>query len=165
MGDSAELVNIRHLLQAQVNTFFAVAAAAAVTANTPQDFLCYGLPAGSGGDANAIDVPDGGVRLGYAAGIITTGSAAPVDVGWQLFQAINGIGVVTPFITTRLTPTSLTSGQIAAKIDSPFRRLTGIGTQGQIVVRVTANVDIASFQPFVYFTTNAARRLTQPVLP
>lgn len=162
MGDSAELVNIRHLLQAQVNTFYAVSAFAAVAANTPQDFVCYGNTAV---DTAAIDIPDGGVHLWCATAIITAGGSAPVDIGWQVFEDTNGQGVVTPYITTRLTPTTLVTGQIAAKIDRPFRRRTASGTQGRLVVRVTSNVAIESFQAQLHFVTNAARLLTQPVLP
>lgn len=163
MGDSAELVNIRRLLEGQVNTYYAVGTPAAITANTLQDFDVYGNTAL---DVNATDIPDGDVMLWRALALVSVASAAPVTITWQVFEAANGVGAVTPMITTQLLPTTLTSGEVTARILVPFRRTTRPGgTYGHLFVRATADRDIENFWPYLFFNANAPRRLVHTTVP
>lgn len=162
MGDSAELVNVRRLLQAQVNTYYAVAAASNLVANTLKDFDVFG---DTDTDANAVDIPDGDVVLWRALGLVTTAAAAPVTITWQVFEAAGGVSAVTPMITTQLLPTTLVTGSVTARILVPYRRRTGIGTYGHLFVRAAADQNCTSFQPFLYFNAVAPRELTHTTVP
>ncbi len=150
----AELMSIRRLLEAQVDTHYG---RGAVTAAIGVAAAAVAIPMGTiAGDANAEAFPDQDVRLWDLLGIITVvaGGAVNVDVSIAMADGVSFVRI-TPIInvTIDFDPGSAVAGTVVAHLNTPFRRFTGVGTTGILVALIgPANVGTLTIEPFLTFT-------------
>ena len=151
---NAELQKIRRLLEAQVDSHYALGIATAITAAAAPTAIAVGT---NGGDVAAEAIPEADCRLEQAVGVVTAVAAGAVQIEWCVSMTAAPPYIrVTPVIPTtiNLDPAGAT-GTITAVLSAggiPYRRFTGLGAAGNLWVVARTTAGTCTLQPYLVFT-------------
>lgn len=150
---NTQLTLIQRLLEAQIDTHFATAAAAAVASAAYTTFTVTGA---TGVDANAENIPSRDVRLINLEGIIDTIAGGATQIIWYISRDAAGTAHLTPQITTNMDPNLAVAlgaaGGVSVLLDLPYRA-TAQSVANNLYVQAHTNVGTCNLRPILSFVT------------
>ena len=134
MLNPSDLAPLLWRLQTANDTLLAVGPATAQAVSTSPNTTGYAVGGYTAVDSAAIAIPDANVRLHSIVARLTSLAGGATSLTWWLAMDSAGNYPITDKITTLVVanPSLTSAGTVSARLDLPYRRFTGIGSQGYV---------------------------------